>query len=495
MTSSILPLSTWDQIAPRGYIQQVYCFPYKADGAEDIEALRQSLSTALDAACADLPDFANRVVLLQAPHGHLALSKHADNQIVLQVMNCTNDYEYDFARLVAESFPAQAFVAPILDTNLPPLIDDGCGIPVAHVQARVIRGGLLLSINVHHTVVDGIGMKKFVSRFAYYTIHKRSGTGISEKGHTGHYDLPKSIVKVLLTENTYNDLITQCNEYRDDAGANGPLSFLYEPSRESFDRLQKIGHVFIVRADRIDRLKAMAVQHGLKNADAAAQRHPSTFACLAALAWMFTTVARLKTANREYFRDSLRKSAERKTSLILPASWKRRAFPQVPDENCGNTVAMVNVETALEKLLAATASYHDTTEDATVAFARVVYLIDATLGGINEEYITKRTAMIRSSPDPRRTGTNHNPLDPCSFIFNSWRLLGADTEWNIPGVTTTSPAAVRRSQSEFNMSAGLIMPGARHKKDYEVLVTLDQASMDELRSDSAWCSWTDCDEE
>lgn len=495
MASSILPLSTWDQIAPRGYIQQVYCFPCEADGVEDIDALRQSLYTALDAACTDLPDFANRVVLLQAPHGHLALSKHADNQIVLQVLDCTDDYDYDFAHLEAQGFPAQAFVAPILDTNLPPLIDDGYGVPVAHVQARIIRGGLLLSINVHHTVVDGIGMNKFVSRFAHYTIHKRSGTALSETDHTGHYDLPRSISKVLLTENTYDDLMAQCNEYRDDPEGNGPLSYLYEPSRKLFDRLPKIGHVFIIKADRINRLKAMAVQHGLHNADAAAQRHPSTFACLAAVTWIFTTVARLKTANREYFSDSLRKSAERKTSLILPASWKRRAFPQVPDENCGNTVAMVNVEIALEKLLAATASCHDTKEDATVAFARVVYLIDATLGGIDEEYITKRTAMIRSSPDPRRTGTNHNPLDPCSFIFNSWRLLGADTEWNIPGVATTFPAAVRRSQSEFNMSAGLIMPGARHKKDYEVLVTLDQASMDELRSHSAWCSWADCDEE
>jgi hypothetical protein len=126
------------------------------------------------------------------------------------------------------------------------------------------------------------------------------------------------------------------------------------------------------------------------------------------------------------------------------------------------------------------------------AYGHLVSSIMKHLGAIDEDYIATRTQMIRAAPDPRSVGVNLDPQDPLDFIMNSWRHLGADTQWCIPGSGEDAvyPDAVRRVQNEWNMSAALVMPG-RRESSYKVLVTLDAASMRALCTSKNWMSWVE----
>ncbi|KAK2592774.1 hypothetical protein QQS21_009517 [Conoideocrella luteorostrata] len=495
MAESAVPLSTWDQIAPRQYIRQVYCFPYQPAQCGALQPLYNALRVALDRTCVELPDFAGKVGLEGKP-GHLAILKQAHDEPVLEVVDHSKTFPFDYAELKAKGFPAQAFVGPSFD--LEHSWTDRSKIPVVKVHARIISGGLMLCVYVHHSTTDGMGMNNFMSRFARYTLlPDYSVYHLRDASIKKHFELPDDITSAPTDQNSFEHLMEQCPEYWIAPKYSGPLTFNFSPSEVPFESITKEGRIFVFNADSIELLKETATKyHPLIDNDVYIR--PSTFACLTALTWVSVIISRREVAQTV--------SMEKSARLLLNASWARRAFTKLIHDSTsntnanGNTVAMVNLQVELSNLVTARLS-QEVTPATGRAFAKVVHLIEVALASITDDFVATRTAMIRAAPDPRMIGVDHDPLDPHDFIINSWRHLGADTRWNLPGVIgdeeardadgSVCPDAVRRAQPVWNMSAGLILPGRQCSKKYEILVTLDAMSMAKLCSDQCWMTWVD----
>lgn len=494
---SVLPLNTWDQIAPRQYIRQVFCFPYQDLQNDKLQSLRRNLRSALDRACVDLPNFAGRVSLANEPLGHIVISKDVGDKAVLDVFDHSDTFPFDYQELKAQGFPARAFVGP--DFDVPRNFQlDTLGSPATIVVARVIRGGLLLCVYVLHTITDGIGFTKFVSTFARYTRH-HGGLLLKDAALTSHTQLPAETISSMVKSSNYEDLMERCPEFWTLQHRKGPLAFRFGPTKIPFEEIPKEGRIFVIHTDSINLLKETASRYHTVSINDDDYLPPSAFSCITALTWTFTTTSRLRVA----LRCSTGPLALKDFRIILAASWARRAFSDVMqgDTHHGNRVAMVKLEMGHNNLINADLT-REMAPEAGKAFAKLVYSIEATLASLGEDFVATRTAMVRAAPDPRNIGLDHDPLDPRDFIFNSWRRLGADTQWHIPGIVAHEaacstddggirPEAVRRAQSAWNMSAGLILPGSKCSKNYEVLVTLDTMSMTELCSDERWMAWFD----
>ncbi|PNY23791.1 Uncharacterized protein TCAP_06263 [Tolypocladium capitatum] len=479
MDNNTQRLSTWNQVAPRYYVRQVYCFPYRAR-CEDLEPLRRHIASALASAAEHLPDVAGKVVLGTTRAGQLLISKASSDRVPLKVFDHRETFGYAYADLKAQGFPASAFVDPSF--NVPyKLVEGGQGIPAAEIHARVIDGGLLLYIYFHHSISDGIGMCNFISTFALYT---RSGH-VQRPGYPTdiHVDLPVETGAQLIEGHTFEDLMSRCPEYVIVPDLSGPT---------------KTGRIFVFGSEKIETLKTAVREWRRGNAIATGNRNPSTFACLAALTWSYATV------NRMAFPPGSDVSIEGNPCLegvdcrlLMPASWARRAFQDITNY-AGNAIALPNANTGLGHLFAVACSSPESLPETRDALGPLVHSIETALASVNDESVTTRTAMFRAAPDPRVIGVDLDPRDPRDFAFNSWRHLGADTLWGIPGAggngpgaSGVAPDAVRRAQDAWNMGAGLIMPGRKQSRRYEVLVTLDTVSMIRLCSDERWNSWVD----
>lgn len=469
------PLTTWDQIGPRNYVRQVYCFP--SSEAIDVGRLRQALAHAISNACAECPDFAARVVLPNSATGKLYLSHHPENQAVLTVRYDAS-YPYTYAELKRRGFPGGAFVGPEF-TLAHHLEAGGPGMPVMQIDARVITGGLLLGIYIHHATTDGIGMAKFIACLAKYTDRSCARPKSRAPRRRADLEIPRGLV-LRFGKYTHQELMDQCPEYCTLSDLSGPLGFRIGSSDVPFGDIPKRGCIFTFTDATIATLKSIIASCSPSASS------PPTFACIVSLTWIFTTLARLQAQNKV-------KGPQTQCSLTLPASWARRAFPSFSDSHAGNAVSMAKLYAPLSGLTVAASCSRNAVAPGNTAFAQIVCAITAHLDAINEEYIAKRTCMIRSAPDPRSVCVNLDPLDPCDFIMNSWRHLGADTQWRLPGVSEGNvfPDAVRRAQNEWNMGAGLVLPGQKDSNAYEILVTLEAESMSVLRADRRWMGWVD----
>ncbi|KND86691.1 hypothetical protein TOPH_08669 [Tolypocladium ophioglossoides CBS 100239] len=490
-------LSTWNQVAPRSYVRQVYCFPYQAH-LDDLEPLRHHIASALALASEHYPDVAGQLVLGTAPAGQISISKTSCDQVPLEVFDHRATFGYGYADLKARGFPASAFVDPSF--NVPyKLAEGGRGVPAAEIHARVIDGGLLLYIYFHHSITDGIGMCNFISTFATYT---RSGYA-HRLGYPAdiHVDLPVEIGAQLIESRTFEDLMTQCPEYVILPDLSGPTVPRLQPFGVPLGCIQKTGRIFAFGPDEIEALKTAVKEWRLSNAIATDNPNPSTFACLAALTWSYTTVMRMEIAPGSDVRHSIECNPSFEgvgCRLLMPVSWARRAFQDITKNYAGNAIALPNANSSLRSLSAAACSSPDSLAATGDSLGSLVHSIETALASVNDESVTTRTAMFRAAPDPRIIGVNLDPRDPRDFAFNSWRHLGADTLWGIPGTggnelgaSGVPPDAVRRAQDAWNMGAGLIMPGCKQSRKHEVLVTLDTVSMMRLCSDERWKSWVD----
>lgn len=515
-------LSSWDQFAPRSYIRQVFCFPCDTTSDEILEPLRARLSVALARAARHFPDLVGQVILGTAPAGRLWISQNVHSQATLEVLDHRETFAWSYADLAAQGFPGHAFVGPDFYISQT-LSENGPGLPVSVIQARVIRGGLLLCFNVYHAVTDGLRVTAFVSAVAAYS-RNINNADYTHHGHSpgSHLELPEHSTSRLANDIIYdvstNDhpgyqghifkiLLKQCPEYLSLSTPRGPLAPRCSPSSPPLDSIQKTGRIFTLGLDKISALKAAAQKWRPGDCalrKAATTNYPSTFACLAALVWAYTTILRLEAAcgcDIEKVIDQNPSLNEGHYRLLLPASWAKRAFTDSTQSYAGNAVAIVILTTSLRGLLDTVRCSPDTMATTGQAFASLVHSIETALASINETFVGTRTAMMRIAPDPCLTGIDLNPQDPRDFIVNSWRHLGADTLWNLPGVVSehgrvlatpggVRPDAVRRAANEWNMGAALIMPGHRESEKYEVLMTLDSVSMERLVLHGGWSKWT-----
>ncbi|KAF4988718.1 hypothetical protein FDECE_14953 [Fusarium decemcellulare] len=469
-------LSTWNQIAPRAYQRQWFCFPHKQE--VNLELLTDHLRLALDRLATYFPHLLGKISLLSNPQGYLCIDLGDDTKIPLKLYDERCSYPWTYAHLKAQGFPARAFVDKSFD--LPYQLENSDGIPVFEVHVRLIEGGLLLCIYCHHSVSDGTSVNNIVSSFAQLT--RDPEQALEVKCGDIHVDIPDNICSEA-DQNGFDKLLAACPEYRLLSSPTGPTQFRMPSTGTQWQDINKTGRIFVIGAQQIKQL-----QHSLAGQS---NRAPSTFTCLAALAWAYATKARLNSPKNLLSSSPDEKIAVPKdVRLMISIDWRKRAFADIMGSTAGNAVALPKTAVDTNIVLDACGTDEDTSCSALVEITRA---IDTMVGGVDDDFVALRTTLFRKAPDPRFIGVDADPRDPRDFYFNTWRHFGGDTRWKIPGVVEedggSAPDAIRRAQGNWNMGAGLILPARKGCSGFEVMVTLDVDAMSVLCEDAGWNSW------
>ncbi|ATY62768.1 Chloramphenicol acetyltransferase-like domain [Cordyceps militaris] len=473
------PLTSWNQAALRGYIRQVHCFETNG-GRAALDKLSETLDEALRCVCLPTPHMAGKLSLSKEQPGAILLHTRDDDHVTRVACDARSDKSLVYAELRDKGFPAGAFIGPVFDT--PGILSEqGPPIPVTCFKLILVDGGILMCIFVYHSVTDGVGVNNFLSAVAA-AMRDPKTSPVEPLRYPSRIDTPvpsNSKAKGKDAE-VARRLSKRCPELtlaQPGTDHGNYMAGIYGVSKVKF------GGIFVFGPEKVRLAKDAIMSAGYHT-------KPSTFSCLAALSWAFMTTTRLRTVG---IADKSRKDDTR-CRVFIPTWWGDRLFQKQLSSYGGNAVAFTEAEHGATDLFIISEHLSTDLSHAKGALMRVVQAIEATLANVDEEFVKTRSTLFNSVPDPRQLQYSFTPSDPTQLFFNSWRRLGADVEWTIPtaaGAKRTTADAVRKSQSEWNESAGLIMPGRRDKLEYEAVLSSDADSMNALRNNAAWKSWVD----
>ncbi|OTB01956.1 hypothetical protein M426DRAFT_208184 [Hypoxylon sp. CI-4A] len=438
------PLSVWNQNAPRVYICVVLCFPCddhrRRDAVRHIEASLKRLAK-------ERPVFAGRLHA-SSNNGSVSLHRSPLQDIPFQVLPASETTRQEYARMKEAGFP-----------------------PVSKVQAEFPPGGLLLSIFLHHGLVDGGSLRVFLECFAAQTRNSPVDLPSEQTFPTTYYRGHKGPLTVHDVA-TFRGLLARCPEYTMLGDLSGPTQPRLLKTGLSMARIEKVGKIFVFRNDRLQQLRELIhTRNG-------GTEPPSAYTSLAALAFAHITKARIIA--EKYLPGVQSRDV---AMLWNSVNWRTRAFKGATDNYFGNAALPAVTKATMAQLNAACADDRE--------LARLAPLVKASIDAVDQEYVSRRLAMLSEVPDPRLVGVNYDPRMPEVLAFNTWRHFGADVEWSIPGVPVARADAIRRAHGSWNLGTALILPAKADAMKQELFVSLSMDAMRLLCADEGWTRWID----
>lgn len=450
-------LSEFGQASPRTYMQIVLAFPLA--GSAPASTIYQHLRASLTRVGKDFPLFTCEV--------HLKKSRFGEEAFILPSSGIplwTEIGDTNYANLAVRGFPAQEFIHRGLDLNNTLRLDDG-PVPVAHVRVKLIDGGLLLMLSLHHTVGDAYCLGLFAQAFAAATCGER----VKAEHWSPKLQLPQDED---ISSSTLLTLSRDVPEYEVLLNPN-PSPSLPDilPGGIPSEDIPGASKIFALKIDHIEELCNMVC-----DVWGPTSRKPSAFACMAALTWAHVTKARIGSesdiappcGNADIGR------------LFTPLDFRRR-FHDETEEYFGNAIVTVPTDTSVEELQAAC-------EDR-VSLAKIVAQVTATFSNVDQAGILRREALFKRTTDYRRLALNQDRRIPGHMKFDSHRYFGGNDVWELPGMGMKKPDSVRTVQGAVSLGNVLILPLNSESDVYEISVQLPQVSMAALLQDEDWMFW------
>lgn len=487
-------LPVWDQCTIRAYIQLAFCFSFSAHH-HDHNNSNHSTTTQEQQAEAHIraslqrlsrqrPELAAR--LCADEQGRVWLEQRADHVIPFDVRQETTlgGGIKSYAELKRKEFPPGAFVHPDLAIS-GALEPGGASKPVVKIELSFLEdgSGIILWVNTHHTLVDGDSCRCLVQCLAAQTRGE-------ELACPGNVDpAPLRSLEDGHHNTDFADLIRQFPEYGDLPERNGPnvvapsCSTSHHPSPGSVG--QKAERILVFRQEALKRLGGAIASAPAWTANS--RRSPSSYLSLAVLTWAHITKARVTAfANRA---GSIDPKAPAK--LTTHVDWRRRVFEGTFQDYLGNAIAIPFTQFPVEELIDAADAFSNRTGTVNDKLSHIAYCIQQTNDSVDQDFVAVRTqAMAACKSDPRRFGLGVDPTDPTCLGFNTWRFLGSDAVWGIPGTPISRPDAVRRVGDKIGVERALILPQVSDEK-VEMLVWLTQDAMELLLQDEGFMRWVD----
>ncbi|KAI5920550.1 hypothetical protein F4810DRAFT_702852 [Camillea tinctor] len=458
------PLSVWNQSAPRVYICVVLCFPcddrLRGDAARHIKQ-------ALERLARERPVFAGR--LHANSSGRVTLRRSSLHDIPFQVVSSEDGTEHDYERLKEAGFPPATFVRSRF--GISGTVGSNCeSIPVSKVHAEFARGGLLLSIYLHHGLVDGGSLRIFLETFAAQTRDIPIDLP-SEQAFSLTPRLRRTTARIR-NESNFEKLVAKCPEYTILNDLSGPTQPRILNIGKSMSNIERTGKIFVFRNERLQQLREQVQRiNGSVNL-------PSAYTSLAALAFAHITKARTKV--EKYLSES---EPSQTAMLWNSVNWRTRAFQHATGNYFGNAALPAVTRVPKSQLVAACSDDYK--------LAKLVPVVKSSIDAVDEAYVQRRLMMLSHAPDPRLVGVNYDPRMAEVLAFNTWRHFGADVEWNIPGVPVAKPDAIRRAHGGWNLGTALILPARTDSPKQELFVSLSVDAMELLCEDKGWMRWVD----
>ncbi|KUI71467.1 hypothetical protein VM1G_07048 [Cytospora mali] len=472
----LLRLPSFGQSATRLYTQTVYCFPYdeRTSKKKTIHHLRSSLGR-LEEQC---PLLAGTLHIY--PHESIVSVLPGGGKIPFEVLvpggqqltpSGTQTYfDSYYSRLASRGFPPQAFVHPSYGLNDELKLEEG-PIPVSHVRANFIPGGLLIWLSIHHALSDDYCLGLFAECFAAVTRRQPIPHNTPQSPNLNLPTDPRWSPATLM------ELSRECPEF-DVLLYPGESPSLPDeiPGGLPTSATPKTGKIFVFSIGRLEQLRNI-----VHRASGPGAGPPSIEACLAALTLAHVTQARLTTEVGFVPEDDESRSAK----LFMPVNWRDRGFENETANYFGN--AMINLLTQVP-----INEVQDACADGTMnSLAMLVAKISASVATVDREAVLKRNALFHRVGDCRRLLLRMDRRRATEFEFNTWRAVGADAAWNIPGVLSARPDAVRRVQGGWGIGSALVLPERLGSRVLELALDLPKVSMKALCRNNNFMSWVD----
>lgn len=468
-------LSEFDQASIRSYTQIALTFPL-AQGTSTT-AIIQHLRSSLARLGERIPFLTGRVRLRRTRFGEEAyiLSEETGDiplriaALAGQQFNAVEVVGSSYAKLAARGFPAHAFVHPALDLNDDFKVEEK-PVPVAHVRVSVVTGGLILLLSLHHTAGDGYSLQLFADSFAAATRRDRiPGENLSIDLKLPGEQRPYSA--------TLLDLSRTCPEFDILLNPNSSPGLADTlPGGISIDAIPKTGKIFVFDFGRLKKLRDMVYMASGPDTD-----RPTVFACLAAFTWAHVTRARLKSE----VGFAPKHEDSNKAKLFIPVDF-RRQFSKETEAYFGNAVVTVPTQVAVSEVQSACDAGN------LKPLATLVAKVAATIFSVDKAAVLRREDLFRRIGDCRRLVLRQDRRLPGQLQFNTWRFMGRDTEWSLPGVgAKKKPDSVRRIQGDLSIGKALILPAKADSKVYELFLQIPTISMELLVEDVDWMRWVE----
>ena len=455
------------------YTQLTFCFSTPDGPDPSYEALIHTLSTGLERLSASFPWLAGTVVHEGAGPGTTGVFKiKSTGHIPLTTHDLRDDPSRTMAALRASNFPMalldETVVAPRRTIPTP---DEPADMPVLLVQANLVQGGLLLTVNGQHQAMDLVGQGEVIRLFdkacrgepfteaelASGKIARREVVPLLGDDYEPGPELAHQLVEA--GSDPASGKVDPPERAADSEGGVGGGAVAPERNPPPPDPSKGVWTYFTFDAPSLDALKSRATPDL-----PASTKYISTDDVLSAFVWQSVARARLP-----------RVADPPSTPTLFGRAVDSRRF--------------LNVSATYPGLLQ-TVSYHEST------FAGVV--VDRTLGGLAAELraaldpktsnVGYRTRALATVIDRRADKSGISmfvmPPDPSlQAILSSWAKL--DCYGHEFGLGWGKPVAVRRPRFVPFESLMYLMPRAPDG-GIAVAMCLGEEDTERLKGDEEW---------
>lgn len=221
------------------------------------------------------------------------------------------------------------------------------------------------------------------------------------------------------------------------------------------------GRTFVFSVPRLLRL-----QHKLHRILGQDAEPPSLYVCLASLT--FAHVYRVRMASQE---GPLQTDLHDHAKLVTPIDQRSCCCRNETAEYFGNTVLTQMTEIPQQELCEACS------DGSLRALARLTVRITNSLATVDQKAVLKQDVLAKKMSDPRQLILDIDAHHAHELHFDTWRSLGDESSWNIPGTTTDRPDAIRRVPGGCSRPGAVILPATSNSEIYEVQLVLPLTSM------------------
>ncbi|KAJ4986235.1 hypothetical protein SVAN01_08282 [Stagonosporopsis vannaccii] len=484
-------LSFLDQNAVRVYTQTLCIFPFPDQN--NAEAAIQALDHGLRLTLQKFPFLAGVLSLTDDKSGRLQLQYPVDvadpaltKGLFAAKQILVDDFPQPYEELKRAGMPPSAFKCatflPDDFANFPGVPANGEGLcdfnlseaPVMRVQACFIPGGLVLSIYVHHSVLDFHGISTFWESLAANVsyVAQSHGSRISDP-------VPPSIADYQSTLRAkLDERVSYSGAQR--AKADCYCDGTYKYKKTLPDDTECTQRLFVVPAARIREYREQLRPHFPPSSP------PTLCNVLAALVWTHVTRARAARLTQHGYAE---------TNCGIATDLRRRWQPPVGADYTGNCALFSKCTAEISDLTA-----EECVTDKTIL--HVIKKIKNTIAGVNNDWIDRHFAFFKGVKEIKDTECALALKFGSDCYITSWLNFGADYRWGIPGTDLAEdslggrPEFIRRAWGPGD--GGMIfLPRRRHvandaEAPFEILARLSKEDMDRvLKEDGGLCSWSE----
>lgn len=458
----------------RMYVRNLLIFEFK--DPRYLEDAARALQAGFAATIREIPILAGKIRLSDPQAGEIALQYPEDisDELIKELFTVSdgelNSPDLEYATMEKAGFPPvstwREYFCPKILRSHPGLDDEyatgpisfqkGQAVPALAAQATFIRGGLVLSVYSHHSVIDGSGIAKVYKSWSEHT-KKQNLTPSArspERPKTLHTDLDAQrqlIDKIAATSNT-----VECPEVRFPGAPRSAPPLRPEP----YELASKI---FVFPEATINNL--------VQTLTSKLSRRVSNFVALVSLVWANVTIVRS---------DTLTGNEIRNIKLGMAFDHRRSFGQEFKDSYLGNCVTEVQASCDVSRMISRVSEDSMSGEQ----LAPVALAILTKLDSIDLDWLKPRLKLFSQTPNSWQLRADADEKNGPDLFVTSWMHIGTNCTWGIPGTTTEGPVAIRKPQAHIEGTIH-ILPKVRIENGasvFEVSLCLEKGEMERLVS-------------